>query len=228
MRSPALRRAPHRGAQALLVAILASAVAPNVSAHPFAVDQESLPLIRTRWSLVYLAPVGQEFTPTKTTLDAVELIIANTDVASPFPADILVRVHRSSIDGPVVGTSLTVTLPFGSDGVQHFDFPLAVPLIPGQLFVMEVVPSGQGNPGIAGGSDPPYSGGRVITLGNPGQDDLWFREGTAIPTPVDEPSWGRIKALYRFPGAGPATLHWSSTRTKRTSSEVPTTIGTTR
>ena len=92
---------------------------------------------------------------------------------------------------------MTVTIPFGSEGVWHFDFPSAVPLMPGQIFVIEVVATGQGNPGIAGGNQPPYPGGRVIVLGNPGQDDLWFREGVAIPTPVDKPFWGRIKALYR-------------------------------
>ena len=101
------------------------------------------------------------------------------------PADLFVNIRHTTIDGPIIGTSLLLTLPFGTGGLTHFDFPSPVPLIPGEVYVIEVVIAGgdTSNPAIAGGYQAPYSQGRAIILGEPDPfDDLWFREGPAMAT----------------------------------------------
>jgi len=166
-----------------VLALSLFAFPPPAGSHPFSVDQEALPPIQAGWSIRFLSPIGQEFVPAASSLDAVELMVGNGDL--PGPADLFVNIRHTTIDGPIIGTSLLLTLPFGTGGLTHFDFPSAVPLIPGEVYVIEVVFAGSdtSNPGIAGGYQPPYSQGRAIILGEPDPfDDLWFREGPAMAT----------------------------------------------
>lgn len=180
------------GVIAILVTLLGSR--SSVSAHQFVVDQGVEPLIDSTWSIRILAPIVQEFIPVSASLDVVELWIGNADSVVPFPA-LFVNIRRGSIDDPIIGTSATVIVPFYSPGGPvHFDFLSPVPLVPGQVHVIEVVlQSGAGNPGIAGGSQPTYLGGRAVIAGQPTNSDLWFREGPAgtapsviIATPVGQ------------------------------------------
>jgi len=136
-----------------VLALSLFAFPPPAGSHPFSVDQEALPPIQAGWSIRFLSPIGQEFVPAASSLDAVELMVGNGDL--PGPADLFVNIRHTTIDGPIIGTSLLLTLPFGTGGLTHFDFPSAVPLIPGEVYVIEVVFAGSdtSNPGIGGGTN---------------------------------------------------------------------------
>jgi len=167
----------------VLAVVIGAWSAPAALTSQMNPDQENLVVISAGWSAVYLAPIGQEFVPDRRSLDAVELLLANSDTTSPFAADTEVNIREGSILGPVLGSSLPVSLPFGSWGVVQFDFPSSVHLVPGRTYVIDLVVSpGGGNVGVSGGWINSYPKGRVIIHGEPcpptDNSDLWFREGT--------------------------------------------------
>lgn len=167
----------------LFVAFLCGVSSPALSADQLNPDQENLATISAGWSAVLLAPIGQEFVSDHPGLDAVELLLANTDMSSPFPADVAINIHEESIAGPVLGTSLPVSLSFPMSGVVQFLFQSSVHTLPSRTYVIEIVVSpGGGNVGVSGGWTGSYSRGRLILQGEPipmsDYSDLWFREGT--------------------------------------------------
>ena len=162
-------------------------VTPGVAVAQLSiVDQQSVGDISAGWSIRFLSPIGQSFTPTKASLDAVRLRVADSDTTHPFPATLVVRIRQTTIDGPIVGTSTSVLVPFGTDGTvpTQFDFPTAVPLTRGQLHVIEVVQlAGNGNSAIGGLGG--YTGGHAIIGGEVlSFEDLWFQEGSRVAPPV--------------------------------------------
>ncbi len=168
---------------AMMIVALAGLFSSAVLAAQLFPDQENLVTLSAGWSAVHLAPIGQEFVPQRSSLDAVELTLANTDTSWPFPADVEVNIRADSITGPLLGTSLRITLPFGTSGVAHFDFASSVRLTAGQTHVIEIVTfPGGGNVGVSGGWTESYQAGRAIIQGQPipasDNSDLWFREGT--------------------------------------------------
>src|SRR5881396_1377097 len=100
----------------LFVAALCGLYAPAFSADQINSDQENLVALSAAWSAVHLAPIGQEFVSDRSKLDAVELFAANTDMSSPFPADVAINVREASIFGLVLGTSVPVSPSFPSSG----------------------------------------------------------------------------------------------------------------
>src|SRR5262245_57938862 len=158
-----------------LVALLAPSPA---AAQSFVVDQQTVRSSNRGWSFRFLSPIGQSFTPSETSLNAVWLVVGNTDASLPFPATLVVRIRQMTIDGPILGTSTPVLVPFGTDGtVTQFDFPTSVPLTPGLLHVIEVAQVGGDGNGFISGSGG-YSGGHAIILGQVATfEDLWFQEG---------------------------------------------------
>ena len=166
----------------LFVAFLCGVSSPAFSADQLNPDQENLVTISSSWNAVHLAPIGQEFVSDHPGLDAVELLLANTDMLSPFPADVTINIREGSIDGPVLGTSLPVSLPFTTAGVVQFLFQSSVRTLPNRTYVIEIVVSpGGGNVGVSGGWTGNYSRGRLILQGDPipmsDNSDLWFRVG---------------------------------------------------
>ena len=166
----------------LFVACLCGVSSPALSADQLNPDQENLVTISSGWSAVHLAPIGQEFMSDHPGLDAVELLLANTDMSSPLPADVSINIREESIDGPVLGTSLPVSLSFPTSGVVQFLFQSSVRTLPGRTYVIEIVVSpGGGNVGVSGGWTGNYSRGRLILQGDPipmsDNSDLWFRAG---------------------------------------------------
>jgi len=124
------------------------------------------------------SPLGQEFTPSLTGLDAVEILIGPRDAATLA----VVNVRKDSIAGQVVGTSLLGTF---EASVIHFDFAALVALVPGDRYVIEpVLISGLGF-GVVFSDTDTYSGGRAIVSGNllPTRD-MGFREGLTVPEPA--------------------------------------------
>jgi hypothetical protein len=162
--------------------LLAVAFMPATMASQLYADQENQVPISASWSAVLLAPIGQEFVPDRPSVDAVELWLANSDSFQPFPVDVTVNIRDGSIVAPVLGTSGTVSIPYATSGVVHFDFPVSVHVRPGGTYVIEIVAApGGGNLAAGGGWLGRYSAGRLIIAGEPtpstGNDDLWFREG---------------------------------------------------
>jgi len=164
-----------------------------VWAHPFTIDQANdLGPPPGALSIPPFSPIGQEFTPTLSSLDVVELTTNEGLPGTPgngIGADLFVRIRSGSIIGTILGTSSTVSLPDPSDftlELTHFDFPSSVPLTPGDLHVIEVVQSG-GDPRYLWTANSFYPGGvRIVNgLGEPDRVDFWFREG---PVSVPEPS----------------------------------------
>lgn len=169
----------------LILCALHSVMVP-LAAHsaPIAtVDQEQIGLDFNA-NIGVFAPIGQSFTPTLSGLDAVELMMIDSE--GP-PGNVFVRIRTDTINGSIIGTSFTNSLPDGSAGILHFDFASTVALTPGNVYVIEaVLESGSSNVHWIGSDSNPYSGGTAFLAGGVwADDDMWFREGlhTAVPEP---------------------------------------------
>jgi hypothetical protein len=171
-------------------AVLLLALFPSLaSAHAFTIDQLNDPASPSA-IFINQPPLGQEFTPTLSSLSVVELMIMDSLPTDGIGSTVTVNIRGGAIAGPVLGTS-TLVLPNayggGTFALTHFDFLAPVPLVPGNLFVMELVATGTGFT-VAVNPANTYAGGRFISLGNVVQgSDLVFREGpvlAAVPEPT--------------------------------------------
>src|SRR5262245_53810545 len=192
-----------------LVALLAPSPA---AAQSFVVDQQTVRSSNRGWSFRFLSPIGQSFTPSETSLNAVWLVVGNTDASLPFPATLVVRIRQMTIDGPILGTSTPVLVPFGTDGtVTQFDFPTPAPLTPGLLHVIEVAQVGGDGDGFISGSYG-YSGGHAIIHGLVATfEDLWFQEGITNSTVGSDSTCAQNLAIGNFTLCGEAFNNISST-----------------
>jgi hypothetical protein len=170
----------------------------NAKAQDFVVDQEAVPpTINSGYSIADNAPIGQEFVPQSSSLNVVELLVNTT-----APMAIQVRIRAGSILGQIVGTSSDAAisaLPPPENSLAHFEFPSAVSLMPGELYVIEVfVVSGAGYAYISGyfGGTDVYPPGRAIIAGVPEIfGEFWFREGSGSPVGAEPATWGRLKHM---------------------------------
>jgi hypothetical protein len=143
-------------------------------------------------SLASLGPeTGQEFTPSLGGLDFVEVSLNNSIASNTGTFEI--AIHQSNIAGPVLSVSDQVVIPQSN---PHFEFSSRVPLVAGDLYVLEVIQ-------LAGDSgwtievpsyavvnrqtiDMNYPGGRLIYGGVPqNNQDMLFREGIVMPEPSE-------------------------------------------
>lgn len=130
---------------------------------------------------------GQSFTPTLTRIDAIEFLMGG------FSETVIVEILDGvmGFDGlgaPVIGTSnpVLVNTP-GVHQIIHFDFPLAVLLVPGQTYVARLF-AASGIRGVSH-SENFYAGGQFLAQGYaPGsytsERDMIFREGLSVPEPT--------------------------------------------
>ena len=170
-----------------------------VSAQPYEVDQhnDSFPCT-TGFVIPGGGPVGQEFVPTVSQLNVVELYLNSQ---SPGTIGIaLVQIREGTITGPILGVSETfevepVAVPLT---LSRFDFPTPVTLTPGSIHVIEVVAT-FGNMGVFHcGVGDTYPDGASIFFGNLNLDhDLWFREGFDAAVPAEDHTWTDVKTLFR-------------------------------
>ena len=72
-------------------------------------------------------------------LDVVELFVANLYQRSPAAADVVINLRQGDIFGPVVGTSLPVSIPFNAIGTACFESPSQVQMVEGNHFMKEIV-----------------------------------------------------------------------------------------
>jgi len=150
---------------------------------------------------------GQEFTPKLASLNFVDLYLRAEVDSSQLTLPVHIEIRRETIDGPLLGTSSTVS--FGPSerfqGEVRLSFLTEVPLEPSQRYVIkpiELTSRGSGYLIAFGvprlGAGEAYDGGRWIdteigvdTTGR----DMWFREGLSV---VPEPSVAALLSEVAF------------------------------
>jgi hypothetical protein len=161
------------------------------AADTFTVDQANDPSACCGlYSIQFLSPIGQSFTPTLTGLNFFQFFTQDFDFdSSGTGATLTVTIHSGSISGTILGISDPTVLPNGFTGITDFSFATLVPLTPATLYFAEVTASGDN--WAVGNTGNTYAGGDLIVFGSAEPaDDLWFREGIVTPdepNPVPEP-----------------------------------------
>jgi hypothetical protein len=133
---------------------------------------------------------GQEFTPSLQGLDFVDVNLFNSRATNTGTFEI--AIHAGNITAPVLGLSAQVARLEGfPQSNTHFTFSSTVPLIAGDLYVLEVIQL-SGDSGwaievptsaVVHGQtiDMNYPGGRLIYAGVPQENqDMIFREGIVV------------------------------------------------
>jgi hypothetical protein len=169
----------------LLPLMMLAAISPARADTIFDQTNTTFPLGVTLFQNIQVfSPIGQSFTPTLTSLNFVNVLTQEPGFTTPFTLE--TNIHVGSISGAILATSLptTITPPslFASI-VTPFTFSVPVTLVPGDLYVFDVVAiSGDA---LLGSTDAnSYPGGAQILggLAQPG-NDLWFQEGVSVPEP---------------------------------------------
>jgi len=185
-----------------IAALAVACPASDALAQFFTVDQSCVWSggSQTYGNIISLGPMGQEFVPEFTAVNRVEFQVFDFGELDGLGATVVVTIRIGSISGEVLGTSLPVYLPDLHEGVVEFDFAEDIPLVPGELYVMEISVLEGTNFMLLYDSSPGgerYPFGRFICWGGPSElADAWFREGITWGTPVESATWGAIKALY--------------------------------
>ena len=142
-------------------------------------------------NVILYFPVGQEFVPSLSALDVVQLWLMG-GYSYSGPGEFIVNVRSETINGAIVGTSRVTTLPERYVGVASFEFE-RVALTAGQTYVIELVQLSGQNWLVGNGHFTAYTLGRMIQQGRPmDTNDLWFREGVASPLPGEADASGSI------------------------------------
>jgi len=111
-------------------------------------------------------PSGQEFTPTVSNLVGVDLILREPQGGG----NAKVNIKTGSVAGSIIGTSNTVPVSGAGDLIVHFDFPITVPLIPGNLFVIDVSSFDTGMEWCTNNTNPYPGGSRIFVIPVPTHD----------------------------------------------------------
>lgn len=153
------------------------------------IDQSANNPIHGYWVFGNQTLIGQEFVPSMSELSFVDLLL-DGDWSGPA-GTFDVRIHDSTLTGPVLGTSGQIAMPAGSGNpaTERFYFPTIVPLIPGATYVMEVELLSAGAQwwwGVGYDGSHAYTKGSVVCVGYAGvvpSANLWFQEGVNVPEP---------------------------------------------
>ena len=188
----------------LSVTSLFLAAAEPARADPFTIDQSyTATPYNVQYNLIGSNPIGQEFTPTLSSVHDVELALRNM---GNFAETITVGIRigdpsGDNLNGILLGTgSATVPALFDSvtGGLVHFDLAFSVGLIPGHLYAIQIADTGQFQQAVNvyGNTAAGYLGGDLITNNNfNGQADLIFAEGPNVVGAVPEPASITLAAL---------------------------------
>lgn len=124
-------------------------------------------------------PFGQEFTPTRPLLAAVEVYVRAS--GPPYTGTLTLNLRRAAIDGPLVG-SVTRLMPYDDGPARWERFAFAAPLAvePGALHVVEMTADTaifmwRTDMGFPPCDPDAYRAGRGILLGEPFNNDAYFR-----------------------------------------------------
>lgn len=125
-------------------------------------------------------PVGQSFTPSLNAVGFVNLLLLGGGTGGTVTMDIM----SSSINGPVIGTSASVTIGPSSSALYTFNFDSVVSVVPGTTYYFRPIVS-PANSNILTPSVTGYAGGTGYYMGNPTPlgGDLEFQEGIYAPEP---------------------------------------------
>jgi hypothetical protein len=166
-----------------VLAILLGLAPLTAAANDLAViDQENVPTNQSGLLFPYFS-IGQEFTPELGGLDAVVLWAQS---GPEVDTTVQVVIRRGTITGPVVGASQETPVAAGTIGEIEFAFPSLVPLMPGKVYVLELLSVDNVSWYVQYDNDGSYPGGRAVTNGTPSESlDLWFQEGLLDTEPQD-------------------------------------------
>jgi hypothetical protein len=147
----------------------------------YVVDQSNVALPDSNSYNIYLAPMGQQFTPTLYALDAIELKVsdASCSIVGSSGGSLRLNLREATITGKIIGTTEAMHFPNCFHGILRFNFPAFIPVTPGQVYVMEAIHV-SGNTSVLYMNESPdnYNGGDFIMNGTVKTGkDLWFREG---------------------------------------------------
>ena len=135
-------------------------------------------------------PVGQSFTPSLSTVGFIRLQLFDINPGNSLGATLYVNLRADSITGTILASTDPVSLPDSfpspsSVGFVNFFFSIPVSVTPGTTYYFQPVVD-VGGAWAIGRFIPTsnYPGGTEFLQGQPGPNDLWFREGiVAIPEP---------------------------------------------
>jgi hypothetical protein len=186
------------GLLALATCITSPAFAADV------VDQAAAENRGTYVSATMYLPLGQEFVPTLSRIDWVEMWGTPLRIVPNGTERLSVEIHAGQVTESPLATSAMIDSPvmYGWPRLLRFEFQPGVALVPGETYVLVVRDSGELYWAMQCELDPGeelYSSGHGVMSGiaNPALD-LWFREGiveSQVPSHID--SWGAVKAAYR-------------------------------
>ena len=147
-----------------------------------AVPAESAGILQTE------GPIGQSFTPSLAAVGFVRLDLYDLNFGNGKGATVYLNLRANSITGTILGSSIPVFMPDsfgGSGGFTNFVFAAPVEVTPGTVYFFDIaLQTGSDLWAVrrfVQGSD--YTGGTEWFQGQPGTDDLWFREGIIVPEP---------------------------------------------
>jgi len=149
----------------------------------FIYDQQATNIIEGSGFLNYQGQtIGQSFTPSFSAVGFVALNLYDAG-SLPIGATVYVNIRSDSFSGPILGSSMPVTMPNQFFGITNFLFSTPLVVTPSVTYFFEpVVQSGDGWGSYV--TDGSYPGGTAISQGVPIPDrDLWFREGVVVPEP---------------------------------------------
>lgn len=177
-----------------IVAVAWAAVALSMAAGAPAaetVDQENLLGASVVYASCGVGPgsLSQGFRPALTPLSAVEIMMQ----PSPPEGVRTLRIREGGVDGPVVGVASAEN----QSGWTRYEFAGGVVLIPGALYVIEIVDLF--SPAlIAINNTDTYAAGNAYgcTDNVIATWDVVFRTYAMTTLPTREATWGRVKSLY--------------------------------
>lgn len=140
--------------------------------------------------------LGQTFVPQFDQIEFAEFWVLRN---SPGPALQLQVLLRAAGRGEVLGQSTQEPITSLTGAPVQVTFSPPVPLVPGQEYMLELVPHGETTASmrVIDEGDDSYPRGRLMRNGQVLEGDAWFREGILEPLPVLEMSWGSVKSVYR-------------------------------
>lgn len=170
------------------VACISGALAVVARGEDFIVDQghDDVFAGESIHSLLAFPSLTQEFTPTLSAIDVVEIFTRDwsNPATNGVGAVLQVTLREDSTNGPVLAVSAPTEFPDGWFGPSRFTFTNLVWITPGKRYAFELKLLAGNNWGVDsyGTFAPPYREGRYFIGTNLMQNsDLWFRTGVRPP-----------------------------------------------
>lgn len=165
------------------------------------VDQSQTEQPQYNSSVDYISPAGQSFTPAANKIEYIKFSLSDNSTAN-ISHGAYVNIREGSINGNIIGVSNEVELEDcfnreegpgceigGGYSVEvRFEFPEPVSLVPGTVYVAQIVTiNSRSGLGVSYSLADEYDVGEMISNGYPeGNQDLWFEEGYTRMVPDEQ------------------------------------------